>query len=161
MALERHEMRTEASTTMTEQWPIVNGSSMSHGTLECRVLKDSKRFFREFLGLASVRHHEGAVALSSAGYPWAIACVHAGDGVHVQGPENRWGIQLESPEDVDRGHAAALAHRDEYSIRRIEGIEERDGGRFFLLQDADGNWWEIGHWPADYFEELFRNGDRG
>lgn len=143
-----------------EQFPIVNGFNLSHGTLECRKLKDSKQFYREFLGLACVRHHEEAQLISSAGYPWAIVSVQAGEGVRVQGRENRWGVDISSPQEVDEARAAALAHKERYGIRQIDEIVEQDGGRSFSLQDCDGNWWEIEYRRPGYYEDLFRRGDK-
>lgn len=143
-----------------ERFPIVNGFDMSHGTLECHSLRESKQFYREFLGLACVRHHEEAQLISSKSYPWSIVSVQAGDGVHPQGRDYRWGVQVASPGDVDNARATALAHKDQFAIREIEDIVESDGRRSFSLQDRDGNWWEIESAPRDYYENLFRKGDR-
>ena len=57
-----------------ERFPIVNAFKMSHGTLECHSLKESKQFYREFLGLACVRHAQEAQLISSSNYEWAVVC---------------------------------------------------------------------------------------
>jgi hypothetical protein len=48
---------------------------------------------------------------------WLVACVKAGKALHRQGPENRWVLSVERPEDVDRAHAAAMTWRELVKIR--------------------------------------------
>jgi len=125
--------------------PIVNGVHLSHGTLELRTLARSKRFYKAFLGLTCVRHHEQAQVLASGDQRWFIACVQAGTGVHPQGRENRWFLELHTRKDVDAAHDAAMLYRTEFDIQRIDPVIHTGRGPSFCLQDCDGNWWEIGH----------------
>ena len=135
-----------------EHVPIVNGIHLSHGTLELRVLARSKRFYKTFLGLTCVRHHEQAQILASSDRRWFIACVQAGNGVHPQGRENRWFIALDTRKDVDEALEAALQNRAEFDIQRIDPIIDTGRGPSFCLQDCDGNWWEIGYRESDVID---------
>ena len=40
---------------------VVGATHLSHGTLMCRNLVDSRRFYEEFLGLEVVRHARPAI----------------------------------------------------------------------------------------------------
>jgi len=135
-----------------EHVPIVNGIHLSHGTLELRTLARAKRFYKEFLGLTCVRHHEQAQILSSGDQRWFIACVQAGNGVHPQGRENRWFVELYARKDVDAAHDAAMQHQAEFDIQRIDSVIDTGRGPSFCLQDCDGNWWEIGYRTLDVID---------
>lgn len=54
---------------------------MSHGTMEVHNLKQSRRFYEEFLGLECVRHDKPAM-LVRCGMKWHIVAVEVGQALY-------------------------------------------------------------------------------
>jgi catechol 2,3-dioxygenase-like lactoylglutathione lyase family enzyme len=115
---------------------------ISHGTLECRSIAQSRPFYEEFLGLDCVHHARRAMMLRKGGY-WAIVCLEVGDHVRTLKVGNHWGIDLESRADVDRAHALALEHKEKYGLQKVMKITDMHGTYGFYFLDRDGNWWEF------------------
>lgn len=140
---------------------IVPSLMLSHGTLECRDLAASRRFYEEFLGLETVFHGRRTILIRKGGY-WGVVCVNRGDKVRPMGPLNHWGIDVASREDVDAARENAIRHKEHYGIREIHQAREQHGVYSFYLQDLDGNWWEIQSLPEpDLYDRYFERGDQG
>jgi catechol 2,3-dioxygenase-like lactoylglutathione lyase family enzyme len=131
-------------------------TAFSHGTLGVRDALRSQRFYKEFLGLNSVRKANGTQYVWLGG-EWIIACLPVAKGPQSQGVENRWGLRVATAAEVDAARAAALAGQGEWEIREVLPIRDEDGMRSFCLQDLDGNWWEIYHRPAERYDDLFED----
>jgi catechol 2,3-dioxygenase-like lactoylglutathione lyase family enzyme len=138
--------------------PLNRPFRLSHGTLECRDLALSRRFYEEFLGLDVVRHSQRSIMLRKGGY-WAVVCVQIGEKAHPVRLLNHWGLDVESRAKVDEAHALAVAHKDEYDIGTITQPGEQHRVYSFYLQDRDGNWWEFQHTDADEYDQYFARGD--
>src|SRR5688572_32214 len=78
----------------------VNAFVLSHGTLECYSLKESRKFYEEFLGLECVRHAKPAMVVR-LGLKFHIVCVEVGQNVHPVNVLNHWGLDVRRKEDVD------------------------------------------------------------
>jgi catechol 2,3-dioxygenase-like lactoylglutathione lyase family enzyme len=120
---------------------------LSHGTITCRDLAASRRFYEEFLGLDVVQHTERGLLLRKSGY-CVIVCLEVGDHVKPVDRQHHWGLDLGSREDVDRALALAHVHKDRYGIHQISRITDHHGGYSFYFRDLDGNYWEfqyVGH----------------
>ena len=150
---------TDTSTTKDAgTYPLIEPVCLSHGTLECRDLNETRRFYTEFLGVDVIRHAEQAMGTWCGG-DWFIACVGAGENATPQPFENRWGLEVETLGEVDAGHAAARAQSGEYGIQQVLPIEDDGNVRRFSLQDLDGNWWEILHRrEGRLFDDYFADG---
>ena len=139
---------------------IVDSQRLSHGTLECRDLNESRVFYEEFLGLEAVYHGKRTMLIRKGGY-WGVVCVNRGDKVRPMGPLNHWGIDVASRELVDEAREKALQHQSKYGIRKVNQALDQHGVYSFYLQDLDGNWWEIQSLPEpDMYDRLFERGDR-
>lgn len=132
---------------------------MSHGTLECYSLKESRRFYEEFLGLECVRHARPAMAIR-CGVKFHVVCVEVGENVHPVNVLNHWGIDLRSKEEVDEAYRNALKHKDTYKIRQVLQPSNQHGVYSFYLEDLDHNWWEIQYTEGFQNDDLFDFGDR-
>jgi catechol 2,3-dioxygenase-like lactoylglutathione lyase family enzyme len=140
---------------------IIETTMLSHGTLECRDLAASRRFYQEFLGLETVFHGARTMLIRKGGY-WGVVCVNRGDKVRPVGPLNHWGVDVASREDVDKAHALALQHQQTYAIQAVHQTRDQHGVYSFYLQDLGGNWWEIQALPEpELYDRLFERSDQG
>ena len=139
--------------------PLVQNEFFSHGTYECNNMPATRRFLVDFLGLDIVRPLKDAQYMWKGG-PWSVVCVCVQDGdPKEQGPQNHFKLSVPSKADVDSAHAAALKHKDDYGIKRVLDIEEKDGQRAFRLLDLNNTWWEISTVSQAHYDELFAKGD--
>ncbi len=135
--------------------PIV----LSHGTITCNNLEESRRFYEEFLGLDVVQHTERGLLLRKGGY-CAIVCLEVGDHVKPVDRQHHWGIDLDSQEAVDRALELAHKWKDHYDIRQISRITTHHGGYSFYFRDRDDNYWEFQYvGMKDKYDQYFARGD--
>ena len=113
-----------------ERNSILKPYVMSHGTLECHNLKESRKFYEEFLGFECVRHALPAMVIR-CGLKFHIVCVEVGDKVHPVSLLNHWGIDMESKEKVDESYEKALKYKDR--VQDQAGPEARVAARRVLL----------------------------
>lgn len=139
--------------------PLIQNRLFSHGTIECTDLAATRRFLVDFLGLDIIRPLKEAQYMWKGG-PWSVVCVHVQDGeAKEQGPQNHFKLSVESDADVDAAHAAALAHGDDYGIKKVLDVETADGHRSFKLLDLNNTWWEVTTASQDDFDAIFDKGD--
>lgn len=130
--------------------------ALSHGTVECKDIDVSRRFYRDFLGLETVRRGDMAIWFRCGG-GWMVASVGTGEKQESLPIEARWCLDMASAEDVTNAHAYAHRLKDEFHIQEILPIEEKKGRRMFCLKDLDGNWWEIGFHPGRLYDAVFES----
>lgn len=138
---------------------VVKPFLLSHGTLECRSLEESRRFYEEFLGLECVRHAQQAMH-ARCGMKFSIVCVEVGDNVRPMGVLNHWGLDVDSREQVEHAYKSAVEMKDKYKIGQITEPSMRHGIYSFYLEDLDGNYWEIEYYDGSVHEDAFDFGDR-
>ena len=141
------------------QSSIVKPYVLSHGTLECYSLKESRRFYEEFLGLECVRHAKPAMAIR-CGLKFHVICVEVGSSLHPVNVLNHWGIDVTSKEAVDEAYENALKYQEKYQIRQVMKPVLQHGVYSFYLEDLDHNWWEIQYYSSFQHDDLFDFGDR-
>jgi len=155
-----HAIPADARAALPVRRSIVEPYCLSHGTLECRDLKQSRRFYEEFLGLECVRHAITAMSVR-LGMRFHIVCVQVGDQVHPCHVLNHWGLDVTSRAAVDDAHSKALAHQEAYGIRRVLDVHDMHGVYSFYLEDLDHNWWEVQHYDNGFLhDDYFDFGDR-
>lgn len=138
--------------------PAVRPMKLSHGTLSCRDLQASRRFYEEFLGLECVRHQSHAM-VATFGREWAIVCLQVGDRGENRSALHHFGIDVASKEEVDAAHARAVEGKERWGLQKIQTVGHQHGTYAFYLQDRDGNWWEIQHVGDLDYRSLFARGD--
>lgn len=136
------ELTTVSARSKSPVVPLNDPIILSHGTLECRDLAASRRFYEEFLGLECVRHSKRSLKIRKGGY-WAIVCLQRGDHVQPLRIGNHWGLDLGSREAVQRAHALATEYKEKYGIQKITKITDDTDTYQFYFMDLDGNWWEF------------------
>ncbi|UUZ71157.1 VOC family protein [Polaromonas sp. P1(28)-8] len=89
---------------------VVKPEYLSHGTLECYNLENSRRFYDEFLGFECVRHAKPSMAIRCS-MKFHIVCLEVGELLHPATIDNHWGIDVPSIAEVDRIWQAARPER--------------------------------------------------
>lgn len=138
---------------------VVKPEYLSHGTLQCYSLTASRRFYEAFLGLECARHGRRSMAVR-CGMKFHIVCLHVGDRLEPCLVDNHWGLDVASPEEVDRIWQASLELKETYGIRKITDPVEQHGAYSFYIEDLDHNWWEIQYYDGTQHEDMFDFGDR-
>ncbi len=155
-----HAVPVDARAPLPKRRSVVNPYCLSHGTLECRELDRSRRFYEEFLGLDCVRHAVTAMSVR-LGMRFHIVCVQVGDQVHPCHVLNHWGLDVASRAAVDDAHTRALELQATYGIKRVLDVHDMHGVYSFYLEDLDHNWWEIEHYENGFMhDDYFDFGDR-
>ncbi len=139
--------------------PLVQNDTLSHGTIECSDMVATRRFLTGFLGLDIHRPVKEAQYMFKGG-PWTVVCVCVEGGESKdQNQDNHFKLTVGSAAEVDQAHDAAVLHRDEYGIRKVEDVTESAGLRAFRLQDLNFTWWEITNLSLSHYDDLFDRGD--
>jgi catechol 2,3-dioxygenase-like lactoylglutathione lyase family enzyme len=128
--------------------------ALSHGTMECREIEPTRRFYRDFLGLETLRRGDMAIWFRCGG-GWIVASVRTGERQVALPIESRFCLDMATPEEVDAAHGAAVRLKDEFAIKEVLPIEVDGPRRSFCLRDLDGNWWEICYRPGRLFDDVF------
>ncbi|WP_243751027.1 VOC family protein [Paraburkholderia sp. BL10I2N1] len=138
---------------------VVKPYVMSHGTLPCRDLAKSRKFYEEFLGMECVQHGITSMVIR-CGLKFHIVCVNLGDACPPCNMHNHWGIDVTSEAEVDAAHEAAIRLKDAYGIQEVQQPERRHGVYSFYMVDLNGSWWEIQYYPGFQNDDMFDFGDR-
>jgi catechol 2,3-dioxygenase-like lactoylglutathione lyase family enzyme len=151
-------LAADNSPTAPRKTSVLNTTRLSHGTCMVANLKESRRFYEEFLGLEVVRHGERSM-MFRLGTGMHVVCVEL--------PEERlwdmhmlhhWGVDLATREEVDEAHRKALELKEVYGLRKIQRPVQQHGVYSFYMQDRDKNWWEVQH-AHQQNERSFARGD--
>ena len=133
---------------------------LSHGHATLKDVDESIRFFRDFLGLEVVKTSPRTL-VARLGSNTTIVGVTIGEKglakAHRPWLENaHFGFDVPTADDVKEARSLSLEHQKFFNIKNVGGLEKNDEGLFFMLQDQDGNYWQILENPvggyARYFE---------
>lgn len=142
-----------------ERASILKPYVLSHGTLECRNLRVSRKFYEEFLGLECVVHSPSSMVIR-LGLKFHVVAVEVGDAMHPAELLNHWGLDVGSKEEVDASYQKVLEYKDVYGIMEVKEPVARHGVYSFYFRDHDSNWWELQHYPGFIHDDMFDFGDR-
>ena len=138
---------------------LIQNDTLSHGTVECTDMVATRRFYVDFLGLDIHRPVREAQYLYRGG-PWTVVCVCVDGGEGKDQPQdNRFKLTVDSPQEVEAAHAAAVEQAGRYGIRQVGDVATRQDGTAFLLQDLNYTWWEITDTGQAYYDAVFDAGD--
>jgi catechol 2,3-dioxygenase-like lactoylglutathione lyase family enzyme len=125
----------------TQAAPLIKLNFLSHGTLECKDIQATRRFYEEVLGFEVIQHLPIAMTLR-LGSDHTYIVVQTGR-VNDMNLMNHNGLDVGSKEDVDAAYEKLLSVKDTYSLMKIQKPHNQHGAYSFYFQDMDGNWWEI------------------
>jgi len=128
-----------------------------HGTLECRDLQASRRFYEELLGLDVVQtsHMSMMVRLGGNNTIAVVQSPRLGEAPLL----SHNGLDVATRAEVDQAHALVTRHKEEYGVDKITQPVDQHGSYSFYFTDLDGNWWEILTNPPGGYGWLFERGD--
>ena len=140
---------------MSTTKPLIDGTVFSHGTMDSRDAQKTQKFLQEFLGIRSVRKSKGTQYVWLGGR-WIIAALNVGNKIPPrQGDGFRFGLLVNTTQEVDTAYKAAVEQQEKWDIREVRTVTDDGDTRSFILQDFDGNWWEIYHRPGHLYDDLF------
>ena len=85
-------------------------------------LKESRKFYEEFLGLECVRHAKPAIAVR-CGLKFHIIAVEVGDALHPVNLLNHWGVDVGSKEEVDAAYDNALKYQLDFAVGFVPWLD--------------------------------------
>ena len=133
--------------------PLLKTTFLSHGTLECRDLVATRRFYEEVLGLEVAQQGLNALMVRlGSNHCYAVVETAAAEEMSML---NHNGIDLSSEEEVREAHVAIQEVKEEYGIKKMTNPIRQHGTYSFYLQDLDGNWWEICHLTVGGYDYRF------
>ncbi|MFP3613172.1 VOC family protein [Paraburkholderia sp. SIMBA_050] len=138
---------------------VVKPYVMSHGTLACRDLSQSRKFFEEFLGLECVQHGITSMVIR-CGMKFHVVCLQVGNDCPPCHIHNHWGVDVTSKAGVDAAYEAAIRLKDVYGIRQVLQPVQQHGSYSFYMEDLNSSWWEIQYYPGFQNDDMFDFGDR-
>jgi hypothetical protein len=97
--------------------PALKLNFLSHGTLECREIEWSRKFYEEFLGLEVVQ--TSAISLlTRLGGDHVVAVVKSKK-VHEMNLLNHNGLDVRTKEEVDTAHRIVTEQADKWKLTKI------------------------------------------
>jgi catechol 2,3-dioxygenase-like lactoylglutathione lyase family enzyme len=138
---------------------IVKPYALTHGTLECYNLRETRKFFEEFLGLEVVRHAPPGMVFR-CGMKFHVVALEVGDNVKPNGIGNHWGVDVATKEEVDEAWRKAHELKDKYKIGQIMPVNMQHGVYSFYFEDLNHSWWEIEYYDGFLHDDFFDFGDR-
>ena len=138
---------------------IVKPYALTHGTLECHNLRETRKFYEEFLGLEVIRHAPPGM-MFRCGMKFHVVCLEVGDSVKPTSIGNHWGIDVSTKEEVDDAWNKAHELKEKYKIGKIMPIAQQHGVYSFYFEDLNQSWWEIQYYDGFLHDDFFDFGDR-
>src|SRR6266436_1385270 len=138
--------------------PALNLNFLSHGTLECREIEWSRKFYEEFLGLEVVQTSAISLLIRLGG-DHVIAVVKSKK-VHEMNLLNHNGLDVRTKDEVDEAHRIVCAEAEKWHLKKISKPHLQHGTYSFFFWDGDDNCWEILTNPEGGYSWLFEQGDQ-
>ncbi|MDF2114753.1 VOC family protein [Roseiarcaceae bacterium H3SJ34-1] len=129
--------------------PIFKPIAVDRGMLVTLNLNKTKLFLEKFFGFRTVKVNDSLLLArhasdrSNGNAYWILSIREV---VQIDKPQNmynHWGFGIPGNEEVDKAYHAAVQHKDEYGIRRIQKPAINHGSYSFYLEDISTNWWEV------------------
>jgi len=148
---------TKTPDIKTKPAPALKLNFLSHGTLDCRDMEFTRKFYEEFLGLEVVQTSAISMFIRLGG-PHCIAVVKAKK-VGEMGLLNHNGLDVETQEEVDEAHRIATEQAEKWHLKKISKPSLQHGTYSFYFWDVDDNCWEILTNPKGGYSWFYEQGD--
>jgi len=131
---------------------------ISHGTLECRDIAFTRRFYEEFFGFEVVQTSKVSIWLRLGGQH-SYACIQTGHKTPMDMFGHN-GLDVETDERVDECYQLVLRDAELWKLHKISKPQHQHGSYSFYFWDADDNCWEILSNPPGGYSWMFERGDQ-
>jgi len=132
----------------------------SHATLECRDIKETRRFFEEFLGFQTVQMADVSFWARMGGNQ-VIVVVQGRKSAGGKMPFlNHNGLDVANEVEVDAAHRIVTREAEKWELRNISKPMMQHGTYCFYFWDRDDNAWEICANPPGGYSWGFERGDQ-
>ena len=131
---------------------------LSHGTLECRDIAVTRKFYEEFMGFEVVQTSDKSIWCRLGGQH-TYACIQTGR----KGPMGLFGhngVDVETDARVDECHRTAVREAEKWNLRKITKPVLQHGSYSFYFWDMDDNCWEVLSNPPGGYSWMFERGDQ-
>lgn len=147
---------------MTEQRieSALNPKFLSHGTLECKDIDATRKFYEEFLGLEVTRTSPGSMMIRRGGQNVIAVVQNNLKADEVMSFFNHNGLDVATDEEVNASYEIVTRDADKWGLHRITKPEVQHGTYSFYFWDMDNNCWEILANPEGGYTWLFEKGDQ-
>jgi catechol 2,3-dioxygenase-like lactoylglutathione lyase family enzyme len=132
---------------------------ISHGTLACKDIDRTRRFYEEFLGLEVVRTSPISLMVRRGGQH-VYACVQIKGEKDVMPRHYHNGLDVRTKSEVDEAHRLVSEAAETWGITRITRPVAQHGTYSFMFWDLDDNCWEILSNPEGGYTWIFEQGDQ-
>jgi catechol 2,3-dioxygenase-like lactoylglutathione lyase family enzyme len=120
--------------------------ALTHGTITCINLEESRRFYKEVLGLdvvspsRSVKPHY----IKHPWTPWYIVSLEKlPEERQLLTPLQRYTITVESVAAVAEAHRWLKECAEDAGVTELRELRDTGSTLSFMLSDLDKNWWEV------------------
>jgi catechol 2,3-dioxygenase-like lactoylglutathione lyase family enzyme len=136
---------------------VVHGARLTHGTCEQLDLKRARLFMEEVLQLRCVHHLEPAQMFAGSGKfgVFAIRLPRA----KSQEFANRWIVSVDGAAAVDEVYLRAQKSAERFELRSVGRHDDVTFGTSCIIQDADGNWWQVAAFDPRELSAYFAHGE--
>ena len=118
--------------------------ALTHGTLQCDNLEQTRRFYEEALELEVVQSWPTSIYVKHRSSPWYIVNLESKPETRQYlSSAQRFTLNVESAVAVFEAHDWLKKHKDEFDLTELGEVQEQAGMSYFLLSDLNRNWWEI------------------
>lgn len=131
---------------------------LSHGTLECRDIDFTRKFYEQFMGFEVVQTSDISIWFRLGG-AHTYACIQTAR-KDVMGLFGHNGVDVESDERVDECHRLVTRDAELWKLHKISKPRVQHGTYSFYFWDADDNCWEILSNPEGGYSWMFKRGDQ-
>jgi catechol 2,3-dioxygenase-like lactoylglutathione lyase family enzyme len=138
--------------------PTLKLNFLSHGTLECRDLAFTRRFYQEFLGFEVVQTSKISIWCRLGGQHIYV-CVQSAEKAEM-GFLGHNGIDVSSDAEVDKCYDLVRRDAETWRLKKISKPTVQHGAYSFYFWDADDNAWEILSNPPGGYSWMFERGDQ-
>ncbi|MDH3443815.1 MAG: VOC family protein [Deltaproteobacteria bacterium] len=120
--------------------------ALTHGTITCLNLDNSRRFYREVLGLDVVSPSPSVRPsyIKHRAAPWYVVSLERKPALRVPLTRSqRYVLQVESRAALIDAHRWLETEGEQLGVTELDEIKETGESVSFLLSDPDRNWWEV------------------
>lgn len=140
--------------------PVLKLNYLSHGTLECRDIEATRKFYTEFLGLEVIRTSPISLLIRLGGTNTIAVVEMKKKQTEVMPMIYHNGLDVETQAEVDECHRLVTEHAAKWGMKKVTKPVLQHGTYSFYLWDLDDNCWEILTNPPGGYSWLFEHGDQ-